>query len=85
MRPIYNRCLKPNGVANTTNGSRSQIQNKIPQMLSWKTKITASERGGPHGKKKGLFHMTDITISPCVGTLWHGYAPEFKRRDTDSI
>ena len=39
-------------------------------LLSWKTKITASERGAPPGKKKGLFQMTDI--SPCVGTLWHG-------------
>ena len=39
-------------------------------LLSWKTRITASERGAPSGQKNGLFQMTDI--SPCVGTLWHG-------------
>ena len=41
-------------------------------LLTWKTKITAGERGAlpPPVKKKGLFQMTDIW--PCVGTLCCG-------------
>ena len=39
-------------------------------LMSWKTKITASERGAPPGKKKGLFKILGRALELC-GTGKH--------------
>ena len=54
-------------------------------LLSWKTKITASKRGAPSGKKNGLFQMTDISPSLCALELCDTDKHPNINVDTDSI